>query len=43
MFPEGVGFPINEKHGGSTYFMLEIHYDNPTLKSGIKEKIFNNI
>ena len=35
MLPEHVGIPIGEENGGSKYFMLEIHYDNPELKSGI--------
>ncbi|XP_069961322.1 DBH-like monooxygenase protein 1 [Cherax quadricarinatus] len=35
MYPEHVGVPLGEEHGGATYFMLEIHYDNPSLKPGI--------
>lgn len=35
MYPEHVGFPLGEKHGGATYFMLEIHYDNPNLRTGV--------
>lgn len=34
MYPEHVGFPLGEEHGGATYFMLEIHYDNPNLRTG---------
>ncbi|ROT77266.1 putative MOXD1-like 1 [Penaeus vannamei] len=34
MFPEHAGFPLGEQHGGATYLMMEIHYDNPTLKKG---------
>lgn len=30
-FPEHVGIPLGEGHR-STYFMLEVHYDNPSLK-----------
>lgn len=33
--PEHVGIPIGEKRT-STYFMFEVHYDNPTLKQGNK-------
>lgn len=33
MFPSQVGFPLGEEHGGSTYFMFEIHYDNPTKET----------
>ena len=29
MFPEHVGATLGEEHGGTTYFMLEVHYDNP--------------
>ncbi|KAF6208592.1 hypothetical protein GE061_017050 [Apolygus lucorum] len=28
-FPDHVGLPISEGEGKATYFMLEIHYDNP--------------
>ncbi|KAK7083170.1 DBH-like monooxygenase protein 1 [Halocaridina rubra] len=35
MFPEHVGFPLGEEHGGATYFMMETHYDNPNLQQGI--------
>ncbi|KAG7172306.1 MOXD1 1-like 1 [Homarus americanus] len=35
VFPDHVGFPLGEDHGGADYFMLEIHYDNPSLKQGI--------
>lgn len=33
MLPDHVGSPLGENHGGATYFMLEIHYDNPELKT----------
>lgn len=33
MFPSNSGNPLGEDHGGATYFMFEIHYDNPQLKS----------
>jgi len=29
MFPNHTGMPLGEAHGGSTYFMIETHYDNP--------------
>ncbi|XP_040579615.1 DBH-like monooxygenase protein 1 [Lepeophtheirus salmonis] len=28
-FPEDVGYPLGQNYGGSTYYMFEIHYDNP--------------
>ncbi|CAL8093006.1 unnamed protein product [Orchesella dallaii] len=33
MLPDHVGSPLGEEHGGSTYFMFEIHYDNPELRT----------
>lgn len=35
MFPDHVGFPIGSKHGGSTYFLMEIHYDNPNMRQDV--------
>ena len=35
MLPEHVGIPMGEEHDGATFFLLEIHYDNQDLKSGI--------
>ncbi|XP_050714988.1 uncharacterized protein LOC126997820 [Eriocheir sinensis] len=35
MFPDHAGFPIGEEHGGATYFMMEMHYDNPNLRQGV--------
>ncbi|XP_047468421.1 uncharacterized protein LOC125024667 [Penaeus chinensis] len=35
ILPPNVGFPLGEEHGGATYFMMEIHYDNPDLKEGV--------
>ncbi|XP_042238957.1 uncharacterized protein LOC121877254 isoform X2 [Homarus americanus] len=35
MFPDHVGFPIGEEHGGATYYMMETHYDNPSQQEGI--------
>lgn len=32
--PNHVGFPIGEEYGGANYFVMEIHYDNPSLKPG---------
>ncbi|CAL4079802.1 unnamed protein product, partial [Meganyctiphanes norvegica] len=34
-FPDHVGFPIGEEHGGANYFLLEVHYDNPYNEAGI--------
>lgn len=31
ILPDHVGMPIGEEYGGATYFMLEIHYDNPGM------------
>lgn len=33
-FPEHIGLPLAEGEGKSTYFMLQIHYDNPALQRG---------
>ncbi|KAK8384812.1 hypothetical protein O3P69_014395 [Scylla paramamosain] len=35
MLPPNVGIPLGEEHGGASYFMLEIHYDNPDLMPGV--------
>ncbi|XP_042889307.1 DBH-like monooxygenase protein 1 [Penaeus japonicus] len=35
VFPDHVGLPIGEEHGGATYFMMEMHYDNPNYRQGI--------
>ncbi|XP_068248771.1 DBH-like monooxygenase protein 1 [Palaemon carinicauda] len=35
LFPEHVGLPLGEEHGGSDYYMIQIHYDNPKLKTGV--------
>jgi hypothetical protein len=29
MLPVHVGAPLGQEHGGSTYFMIEMHYENP--------------
>lgn len=34
-FPEEAGYPVGEEHGGATYYMMEVHYDNPGQHSGI--------
>lgn len=34
MLPDHVGFPMGEEHGGSTYYLMEMHYDNPNLETG---------
>ena len=33
--PNHVGMPIGEKFGGATYFMLETHYDNPSIEQDL--------
>ncbi|XP_047477058.1 DBH-like monooxygenase protein 1 [Penaeus chinensis] len=35
IMPDHVGFPLREEHGGATYFMMEMHYDNPNFRQGI--------
>ncbi|XP_071518890.1 DBH-like monooxygenase protein 1 [Panulirus ornatus] len=35
MYPDHVGLPIGEEYGGATYFMMEVHYDNPSLTPGV--------
>ncbi|XP_037780094.1 DBH-like monooxygenase protein 1 isoform X2 [Penaeus monodon] len=35
ILPNHVGFPLLEEHGGATYFMMEMHYDNPNFRQGI--------
>ncbi|XP_064097931.1 MOXD1 homolog 1-like isoform X2 [Macrobrachium nipponense] len=35
MYPEHVGFPIGENHGGSSYFLMEMHYDNANLRQDV--------
>ena len=34
-FPPEAGYPVGEEHGGATYYMFEVHYDNPGYHSGI--------
>ena len=34
-FPPEAGYPVGEDHGGATYYMFEVHYDNPGQHSGI--------
>ncbi|CAL4133676.1 unnamed protein product, partial [Meganyctiphanes norvegica] len=34
-YPDHVGLPLGEEHGGSNYFLLETHYDNPTMDKGV--------
>lgn len=35
--PDNVGIPLHEEHGGSTFFLLEVHYDNPSLNEGVTD------
>ena len=34
-FPPEAGYPVGEDHGSATYYMFEVHYDNPGQHSGI--------
>jgi len=36
--PEHIGVPIS---GREAYYMLEVHYDNPTLRKGTSIMTFN--
>lgn len=33
MFPENVGIPLGDPEG-VTYYMLEVHFENPSLEKG---------
>ena len=33
--PQHVGFPMGDNFGGSTFYRIEVHYNNPELHSGI--------
>ncbi|XP_069946728.1 MOXD1 homolog 1 [Cherax quadricarinatus] len=35
MYPETTGLPLGEEYSGATYFLMETHYDNPSLQPGI--------
>jgi hypothetical protein len=39
-FPHNVGYPIGDGDsvGKQTYYMLEIHYDNPDKREGVSFK-----
>ena len=32
--PPNVGFPLHEDFDGSTYFLMELHYNNPNKDAG---------
>ena len=34
-FPREAGYPVGEEHGGATYYMFEVHYENPGRTGGI--------
>lgn len=36
MFPPDVGLPVGGGRGSRRFVVIEMHYDNPTLKSGTK-------
>lgn len=47
-FPSHVGMPIEPDTKGAKYYLLEVHYDNPTLKQGKKmlriiKNVFDNV
>ena len=35
VFPDNVGLPLAEEFGGATYFILETHYDNPSMQQDV--------
>ena len=34
-FPSDAGYPVGQEHGGATYYMFEVHYENPGLHANI--------
>ena len=35
MFPEEAGLPMSKKFGGASYFLFQIHYNNPELHKNV--------
>ena len=35
VLPDHVGIPLGEEYGGTTYFLVETHYDNPGFHAGV--------
>ncbi|CAL4081006.1 unnamed protein product, partial [Meganyctiphanes norvegica] len=33
--PDHVGYPLGEEYGGANYFMLELHYNNPSFDAEV--------
>ena len=38
ILPQEAGVPMCERWGGATYYLVEIHYDNPQLHKGVVDK-----
>ena len=36
-FPREAGYPVGEEHGGATYYMFEVHYENPGRAADITD------
>ena len=36
-FPDSAGYPVGDEHGGATYYMFEVHYENPARHSNIAD------
>ena len=34
--------PLGEEYGGATYFLLETHYDNPSMHQDVIDNSGNN-
>ena len=43
VLPDHIGVPMAEEYFGGTYFMLEVHYDNPTKEKGVRDSSGVNI
>lgn len=40
-FPKHVGLPMEENPKQEKYYMLEVHYDNPSLREGERPHLNN--
>jgi len=38
VFPEDVGYPVPDKFGENSYYLMELHYDNPQMLEGRRFK-----
>ena len=36
-FPNDVGYPMGEEHGTASYYMFEVHYENPGLHPNVMD------